>query len=88
MQQRHCVLLISNDSDFYEPIKIIKTKLNKTVIVANPDRKKGFSHDFLELKKKFDISLKTIRMGALKKSQFSEIVALQDHKEIKKPDTW
>ena len=50
-QNHDCTLLISNDSDFYEPIKIIKTKLNKIVIIANPDRKKGFPYDFLDLKK-------------------------------------
>ena len=83
-----CVLLISNDSDFYEPIKIVKTQLNKIVIVANPDRKKGFSYNFLELKDSFGISLKKIRMKALEKSQLPNPVILSNGKEIKKPNSW
>ena len=81
-------LLISNDSNFYEPLIILETKLNKPVIVVNPDREEGFSFDFLKLNKKFGIPLKRIRMRTLENSQLPNPVILSNGKKIKKPTCW
>ena len=83
-----CFLLISNDLDFYDPIEIIKSKLNKDVIVVNPDKKQGFPNDFLELRNKYGISLRRIREQNLKQSQLPNPVILKNSKEIKKPIFW
>ena len=83
-----CFLLISNDLDFYDPIEIIKNKLNKDVIVVSPDKKQGFPNDFLELRDKYGVSFRRIREQHLEQSQFPSPVILKNGKKIEKPVIW
>ena len=83
-----CALLLSNDLDFKEPIKVIKNKFNKEVIIVNPDREKSivFGNDKELLKEGYQ--LRKIREETLKKSQLPNPVILSDGKEIRKPIEW
>ena len=83
-----CALLLSNDLDFKEPIKFIKNKFNKEVIIVNPDREKSivFGNDKELLKEGYQ--LRKIREETLKNSQLPNPVILSDGKEIRKPIEW
>ena len=59
-------IIISNDSDLVEPVKIIIKELNLPVIVVSP-----FERNTIELKK-IATSVRQIRKGVLEASQFSE----------------
>ena len=83
-----CALLISNDSDFKEPVKLVKTEFNKEVIVLNPRSKGGINIELFKLKKEYNIKLRSLRGNTLKSSQLPNSVILSNGKEIKKSDTW
>jgi uncharacterized LabA/DUF88 family protein len=75
-------VLISNDSDLVEPIKVVRQEFKKGVIVLNPYPKKP-SHEL----QKYATFVKPIRQGVLAGSQFP--VTLQDRNgEFYKPDAW
>jgi hypothetical protein len=75
-------VLITNDSDLVEPIKIIRNDLNKPVIVLNPYPKKP-SYEV----RKYASFVKPIRRNVLASSQFPS--TLQDTKGgFHKPATW
>jgi len=74
-------ILISNDSDLVEPIRIVRTELKLPVGVLNPHQKP--SQQLL----KFASFVKPIRQGVLSASQFPPV--LQDAQGIiTKPASW
>src|SRR5664279_3402925 len=75
-------ILISNDSDLVEPIKIVRNELKKAVIVLNP----SLTTPSQELAR-FATFVKPIRQGVLAASQFPE--QLQDKNGLfHKPPDW
>ena len=75
-------VIISNDSDLVEPIRIVRQELQLPVGILNPSSK----HPSRELRK-FASFIKPIRKGVLAKSQFPEF--LTDSKgEFYKPSKW
>lgn len=74
-------VLVSNDSDLSEPIRIITTEMGKKVGILNPQKKPS-----RELGK-YAIFQKQIRAGALAACQFP--LQIQDsHGIVHKPTTW
>lgn len=74
-------VVISNDSDLIEPIKIVITELKKGVGVVNPHK-----HPSRTLLKHATF-FKTIRPNALAKSQFPASL-VDEHGDFHKPETW
>lgn len=76
------VILVSNDSDLVEPVRIVREELRKPVIVLNPFPKSGS----VELRKVATF-VKPIRQGVLKASQFPDY--LDDRSGVfHKPLSW
>ena len=74
-------VVISNDSDLVEPIKIVTQELHLPVIVVSP-----FEKNTIELKK-IASSVRQIRKGLLAASQFPD--TLNDEAgEFRKPGAW
>lgn len=74
-------VLMTNDSDLVEPVKIIRQELNLVVAVLNPHKKPSY-----ELRKHASF-VKPIRKGVLKVSQFPPV--LEDAKgTFHKPSSW
>lgn len=74
-------VLVSNDSDLSEPLRIVKEEIGKKIGILNPQRNQS-----KELGK-YTIFRKQIRKGVLKMSQFPE--QIQDSKgTIRKPKKW
>lgn len=74
-------VVVSNDSDLIEPIKIVISELKKGVGIVNPH--KHPSRTLLEHATFF----KTIRPNALAKSQFPTPL-VDKHGEFHKPESW
>ncbi len=74
-------VVVSNDSDLTEAIKIARCELNKKVGVINPHRKVSY-----HLKKEADF-LKHIRQGVLADSQFPDEMSDSDG-AFHKPVSW
>lgn len=75
-------IVVTNDSDLVEPIKIVKNDLKKIVGVVSPHKKMSF-----HLKKEASFVRKSIRKNVLWLSQFPQ--TLQDHHgQIHKPLGW
>jgi len=75
-------IVISNDSDLIEPIKVVRNELNKSVIILNPYPKKPSQ----ELKQVATF-VKDIRHNVLSISQFPAIMK-DKNGTFKKPDCW
>jgi uncharacterized LabA/DUF88 family protein len=75
-------VLISNDSDLIEPIKIVRNELHLPVIVLNP-RPSTPSHEL----RKYASFVKPIRTGVLAASQFSDRLVDEDG-AFYKPPRW
>ena len=74
--------IISNDSDLYEPIRLVKEELGKRVIVINPHSQRP-SVELREIADEF----KTIREGVLRACQFPN--QMNDSRgAFEKPETW
>jgi hypothetical protein len=74
-------VIISNDSDLLEPIKVVIQEFNKDVGLLNPQKHPSYA---LKPHVKF---IKQIRSGVLSKSQFPH--SLEDKKgRFTKPSTW
>lgn len=73
-------VVVSNDSDLFEPIRIVKEELKKTVGIICPH--KGLPDNLKNLPPSF---VKHISTTLLRKSQFPEILPKTN---IKKPDAW
>ena len=74
-------VLVSNDSDLSEPLKIITTALNKKVGILCPHKRRS-----VELSK-YTTFFKSIRKGSLPKCQFPEQIT-SSFGNIFKPDLW
>jgi uncharacterized LabA/DUF88 family protein len=74
-------VVITNDSDLVEPIRIVKKDLGKTVGMLNPQK-----HPSNELRKHCDF-IKQIRTSALARSQFAPVL-LDATGQFHKPATW
>jgi hypothetical protein len=75
-------VLITNDSDLLEPIRIVRHELGLEVGILNPHR-----HTASRVLTKHASFIKQIREGSLKLSQFPQ--TLRDaHGEFHKPRTW
>jgi hypothetical protein len=68
-----CFVIVSNDSDLTEPMRIVRHELGKVVGLLNPQRPAKRSHALMSCKPSF---FKQIRAGALGSSQFPQ--TLQD----------
>ena len=74
-------VVVSNDSDLLEPIRIVKTEIGKPVGILNPHRKPS-----VELRKEAKF-MKPIRAGLLAACQFPAL--MQDASgTFKKPSSW
>lgn len=76
-----CAVVVSNDSDLLEPIRIVRRELKKTVGILNPHK-----HPSQVLVKECDF-FKTIRAGVLAASQFPPQLT-DAHGTIVKPTRW
>lgn len=74
-------VIISNDSDLVEPVKIIVKEMNIPVVVVSPYKK-----NTIELKNNATFC-KCIRKGILRASQFDDII-MDRVGEIVKPNKW
>ena len=74
-------VVISNDSDLVEPIKIVTQELNYPVIIISP-----YGTNTIKLKE-ISTSARQIRRGVLKISQFPDKLSDQ-FGEFTKPSTW
>jgi uncharacterized LabA/DUF88 family protein len=74
-------VVVSNDSDLLAPIKVVRRQFGKRVGLLNPQR-----HPSVPLEREVDF-LKSIRPGALRKSQFP--ATMSDSKgSFHKPPMW
>jgi len=74
-------VIVSNDSDLVEPIKIVRRELGKKVGLLNPHKRPSWT-----LKNHVDF-IKQIRKGVLRSSQFPSV--LRDAQgEFHKPVSW
>jgi len=76
-----CAVLISNDSDLAEPLRLIKNQRNKMIGLLSPLLN---GHPSRELQAQAHF-VKQIRKGVLRQSQLPEIIP---GTSIKKPITW
>ena len=76
-----CAVLVSNDSDISEALRIVRSELHKVVILLNPQKRPSE-----ELKKYADL-IKPIRQGALASCQFPEQIG-DKNGTIIKPEKW
>jgi len=76
-------VVVSNDSDLVEPIRIVRLELGKRIGVFNPQKQKNPS---IELMKNADF-VKNIRSGVLRMCQFSDILH-DSHGVFCKPLGW
>jgi hypothetical protein len=76
-----CAVIVSNDSDLVEPVRIVRDELGKQVGMLNPHK-----HPSFELKQ-YVTFLKPIREGVLRSSQFP--TTLRDSAgTFNKPAAW
>ena len=74
-------VVISNDSDLAEPIRIVAQEFNKVVGILNPHKHPS------QVLSKYASFQKQIRQGVLKASQFSQTLT-DAHGSFHKPTTW
>jgi len=74
-------VVVSNDSDLLEPIRIVRQELGKRIGILNPQK-----HPCKALLSQVNF-FKQIRPGILAKCQFPDELT-DDHGTIRKPDKW
>jgi uncharacterized LabA/DUF88 family protein len=80
-----CAVVVSNDSDLAEPMRIVRDELSLVVGLISPTTKKD-RHPSQQLTK-YATFIKSVRASALRKSQFA--VTLKDiNGTITKPKDW
>lgn len=83
-QESDIAVVVSNDSDLEEPIRIMIQELRVPVGLVNPHDAKHRSHDLIKLNPLF---YKNVRPNALRACQFPD--SLRDGRgEIRRPLTW
>jgi uncharacterized LabA/DUF88 family protein len=81
LDQLEVAVLVTNDSDLAEPVRIVRSELNKPVGILNPHKRP--SHEL----RKYATFIKPIRRGVLEASQFPP--QLRDARGlITKPAKW
>ena len=75
-----CAVVVSNDSDLVEPIRIVRNDLKKTVVVLSPHRRQP-----AQALKKTASLFRTIRQHALQRSQFPAVLRDARGLTIRKP---
>lgn len=75
--------VVTNDSDLVEPVRIVRDELKKPVIILNPNGDGAHSREL----RAAATSLKTIREGALRSSQFPGTLT-DTFGTISKPASW
>ena len=80
----HTQVLISNDSDFCEPIRIAHEEYNMRIGIINPHPKRKRSES-LNVNADFT---KQVSIDALGRSQFPDPIIWVGHKPIGKPNSW
>ncbi|MCC6678001.1 MAG: NYN domain-containing protein [Phycisphaerales bacterium] len=80
-QEYDCAVVVSNDSDLLEPIRVVKEVLGRRVGLINPH-----PHPSRQLRA-FATFYKPIRSGVLAASQFPPLLSDQ-HGVITKPASW
>lgn len=83
-QESDIAVVISNDSDLAEPIRVLTQELGVPVGLVNPHPAKLRSRELLELKPLF---FKQIRPSALRDCQFPQVIE-DAHGQIWRPDEW
>lgn len=81
-----CAVVITNDSDLAEPLRIVHQELGITVGVISPTYRRG-RHPSRELIRHADF-VKRIRQGVLRDSQLPDPVVTEDGTTTSKPSTW
>jgi hypothetical protein len=76
-------VLISDDSDFCEPLQIAHEEMGKRIGVINPHRRRPTR----SLNAHSDFT-KQVTVAALSSSQFPDPVVAVGHKPINKPAGW
>jgi uncharacterized LabA/DUF88 family protein len=78
-------LVVSNDSDLCEPIRIVKNELGKTVTICHVRQgRQGVS----QLLKAASSGVYHVRRSLLNKSQFPDSIVASSGVGLKKPSTW
>ena len=77
-------VVISNDADLVEPIKVVRQRFNKQVIVINPQRTSNVTH---ELKQAATSFMQRINTKHLANSQFPSTLS-DGIGQFTKPPTW
>ena len=76
-------VLISNDSDYKTPVKMVKDNLKLEMVVFNPDRKREICYALRSVASSYEF----IYPSPLHKCQFPPV--MKDKKgDIRKPDKW
>lgn len=76
-------VVVSNDSDLTEPLRIVRHELGKQTGIINPHEKQ--SRALLQCKPNL---VRQIRKGALAQSQFGDRILLPSGHVVMKPSTW
>lgn len=74
-------IVVSNDSDLAEPIRLVKSRLSKRVVLLNPRKQtamdlRGIADDYRQ-----------VRFGPLQASQFPDVLS-DANGMIQVPDSW
>lgn len=78
-------VVISNDSDLTEPMRVVRHELGYVVGVINPHPPKKRSRALLDCSPTF---FKQIRTSALQQSQFPDKIYDEANRVIRKPASW
>ncbi|MGC9409969.1 NYN domain-containing protein [Streptomyces sp. DZ1-3] len=77
------VVLVSNDSDLCEPLRMVKEEFGVAIGILNP-----FDRPSRWLRQVQPSFMKQIRVGAARASQLLDPVPLGDGKEVRRPKEW
>jgi uncharacterized LabA/DUF88 family protein len=83
-EEHDLAILISNDSDLAEPVRIVKEKFKRRIMVVNPHPVAKIS---LRLANLAD-DKRQLRKEVIKESQFPDIVMLPGNRHTTKPPEW
>ena len=79
-------MVVSNDSDLCEPIRVVAQEPGFKVGVLMPVARKGRRSSKALMK--VATFWKPIRKGAVRESQFPDTVPTEDGKSVSRPDRW
>jgi len=77
-------VVVSNDSDLVEPVRVIRDKLKKIVVILNPESKNNRTAWALMRAATY---YRRIRKGVLRNSQFPDVLR-DEHGVFSKPAEW